>query len=140
MCDSRPRQLVRVRFAANFYGARSPENLHSPPKSSDRAPKAACPLLAGALAVALRLFGSTFRIFFNKSFVSGREMSGERGPPSSPCFGPHGAGSTGFCTRSGMANNLRRTDKKASSRLSAGSACHWKPLAPHSEADELPGR
>jgi hypothetical protein len=40
--------------------------------------------------------GSTLRIFFNRSFVSGREMSGERGLPPSPFFGPHGAGSTGF--------------------------------------------
>src|SRR5215510_5508923 len=29
-------------------------------------------------------------------------MSGERGPPPSPCFGPHGAGSTGFWVRSGI--------------------------------------
>ncbi len=34
--------------------------------------------------------------------MSGREMSGERGPPPSPCFGPHGAGSAGFWMRSGM--------------------------------------
>jgi len=34
--------------------------------------------------------------------VSGRETSGERGPPPSPCFGPHGAGSAGFWMRSGI--------------------------------------
>src|SRR6266513_6471145 len=35
-------------------------------------------------------------------------MSGERGPPSSPCFGPHGTGSTGFWMRSGMKKFRRK--------------------------------
>src|SRR5206468_8311775 len=79
MCDSRPRQLVRVRFAANFYGARSPENLHSLPKSSDRAPEAACPLLAGALAVALRLVRVHLPHFFQEIFrVRPRDVWGTR--------------------------------------------------------------
>ncbi len=42
------------------------------------------------------------RIFFKRSFVSGREISGERGPSPSPCFGAHGAGSTGLSMRSGI--------------------------------------
>src|SRR5438128_10074543 len=39
-----------------------------------------------------------------------------------------------------MAKNLRRNDKKASWRPSAGSACQWKRLVPKSRADEIPGR
>jgi hypothetical protein len=35
-------------------------------------------------------------------------MSGERGPPPSPSFGPHGTGSTGFWMRSGMKKFRRK--------------------------------
>src|SRR5437773_3870435 len=61
--------------------------------------------------------GSTLRIFFKRSFVSGRDTSGERGPPPSPCFGPHGTGSTGFWMRSGMKKTLRGNIGKASCAL-----------------------
>ena len=64
-------------------------------------------------------------------------MSGERGPPSSPCFGPHGAGSVGFCTRSGMTKNLRRNDIKASWRPFTGPACQRRRLMPKSGFDEV---
>jgi LysM repeat protein len=49
--------------------------------------------------------------------VSGLEISGDRGPSPSPCFGPHGAGSIGFCVRSGM---QKIKAKHGKGKLSAG--------------------
>src|SRR5438876_10422242 len=68
MNDRRPRLLVPARFATNLCGAAARENLRSLPKNSDRAPKEACPLLTGALAVALGLVGVHLPHFLQQIF------------------------------------------------------------------------
>src|SRR5438876_10629104 len=68
MNDRRPRLLVPARFATNLCGAAARENLRSLPKNSDRAPEAACPLLPGALAVALGLVGVHLPHFLEQIF------------------------------------------------------------------------
>src|SRR5260370_33001052 len=68
MDDAQRQQLAQARFGANLFSPRPQGNLHSLPKSSDRAPKAACPLLTGALAVALRLVRVHLPHFFQEIF------------------------------------------------------------------------
>ena len=60
--------------------------------------------------------------------MSGREMSGDFGPPPSPCFGPQGAG--GFWTRSGMEKTLEIKNRKASwaPEGRAGTCHHLSPM------------
>src|SRR2546423_10365463 len=66
--DFPPRQMVQARLGANSCAATASGNLRSLPKNSDRAPKAACPLLTGALAVALGLIGVHLPHFLEQIF------------------------------------------------------------------------
>ena len=48
------------------------------------------------------------RMRFNRSFVSGFETSGDRGPSPSPCFGSQGGAGVGdFCVLSDIYSRLR---------------------------------
>src|SRR5581483_1244228 len=72
-------------------------------------------------------FGSTLRIFLSKSFVSGLDTSGERGPSPSPCFGPHrAAGSVGFCIRSGMTKITGEPRQRQIARVLASETAECK--------------
>jgi LysM repeat protein len=62
--------------------------------------------------------------------VSGRETSGERGPPPSPCLGPHGAGSTGFWIRSGIKKFKSKCWKGKLRVRNRLAACQTKLLMP----------
>src|SRR5215831_13555545 len=68
MDDRPPRLSARARLATDLCGAAPQENLRSLPKNSDRAPVAACPLLPGALAVALGLVGVNLPHFLEQIF------------------------------------------------------------------------
>ena len=77
-----------------------------------------------SLAIALGLFGSTLRIFFRRSLVSGREISGERGPSRRPASVPTGAG---FLDALGHGKRLK--DKSAKGKL-ARRTCQRLPSLP----------
>ena len=62
--------------------------------------------------------------------MSGRETSGERGPPPSPCLGPHGAGSTGFWIRSGIKKFKSKCWKGKLRVRNRLAACQTKLLMP----------
>src|SRR5437870_10663199 len=68
MADARPRSVRPAASVANLCAAAATENPHSRQKNSGRAPWAACPLLARALTVALRLVGIDLAHFFQQIF------------------------------------------------------------------------
>ena len=62
---------------------------------------------------------------FNRSFVSGFETSGDRGPSPSPCFGSHGgAGFGGFCVLSDI---LKTTNFLTESKFTIAVQCPMTP-------------